>query len=459
MENDLLKKLDLLRKSADQCETKPVKARQAKLKEFRKILVDHRDVIIDALKSDLGKSGFETLSAEMMPLLEILNFLIRKLPKLSRSRRLSVSPLNFPASGRLVPEPYGMVLVIATWNYPLLLSLEPLLGAYAAGNKVVLKLATRSEKTMNLVSHLVGKCFGEDEVVVIDGDVGLEDTLSYRYDYIFYTGSNSGGKLVLQKAAENFTPVTLEMGGKSPCIVDESADLHQAARRIAWGKFSNAGQTCVAPDNLLVAKKIMPDFIRELIDETRKMYGDEPFESRDFGKLADQRAYERMSKLAGNGCLLWGGEKSPETLQIAPTVIGNLKQDDPLMNEEIFGPVLPVRSFENEAELLKMLPRRPRPLALYYFGKNRRLEKILLRNTSSGAVVFNDVVTHFLNSGFPFGGVGESGMGSYHGKRTFETFCHYKPVMKRSARLDFSLRYPPYGKFRLKLLKLLTGGK
>ena len=459
MESDLLKKLNVLREAADRCEFTPTRERQEKLKSFCRALVEHRDVIIKALENDLKKSGFETLSGELIPLLEILKYLIRKLPSLTKKRRLSMSSLNFPASGCLIPEPYGMVLVISTWNYPLILSLEPLLGAYAAGNKVVLKLAPRSGQTMDLIGKLVAACFDQSEVVVINGEVDLEDALSYRYDYIFYTGSKFGGRLVLDKAAENFTPVTLEMGGKSPCIVDESANLPRAAQRIAWGKFSNAGQTCVAPDNVLVAKKILPDFNRELISAIKKMYGQNPFESPDFGRLADLRAYERISKLSEHGRLIWGGEKSPETLQIAPTVVDSLEPDDPLLTEEIFGPVLPVRTFDSTEELLKMLPGRPRPLALYYFGKNRDLEKLLMQKTSSGALVINDVVMHLMNLDLPFGGVGESGMGAYHGKRTFDTFCHYKPMMKQSPTMDFSMRYPPYGKWRMKLLKFLSGGK
>ncbi len=455
MSDHIREKLAAMRSRADARDFADLASRRRHLQEFHRSLIVHRDVILSSLAADLGKPKFETLSAELMPLLEISRYLSSHLTRLCRPQRLPVSPLNFPARGQLRPEPYGLALVIATWNYPLLLSLEPVLGAYAAGNLVVLKLSHRSHQTMNLVRYLIEKHLPPDQVLVIDDELSFDETLAQRFDYIFFTGSAPTGRKVLRAAAEHFTPVTLEMGGKSPCIVDVGANLHQAAKRIVWGKFSNAGQTCVAPDCLYVAEKIHLEFQRHLADTIREFYGDEPLQSPDLGQIVDADRYNHLSELISHGRLIVGGEKDPVSRKIAPTVIDALSPDDPLWQEEVFGPILPMRCFASNEELQTMLPQN-KPLALYYFGKDRRLKRYLLDNFSSGAVVFNDVVTHFLNFHFPFGGVGPSGMGAYHGKRTFSTFCHYKPVMKKSAFWDFSLRFPPYGKMREMLLDFLT---
>lgn len=454
---DIEKQLDAMRRCADERNFVPMDVRRKKLRYFRKMIICHRDVIIKALEKDLGKHPFETLSAEVMPLLDVLKLLIKKMPSLLRPKRLSVNPMNFPASGRLVPEPYGMTLAIATWNYPLLLALEPVLGSYAAGNRAVLKLSNRSGETMKLIRYLVEKCFSDDEIIVIDDELSFEAVLSRRFDHIFFTGSAATGRLVLRHAAENFTPVILEMGGKSPCIVDKTADLKRAAKRIAWGKFSNAGQTCVAPDHLLVHESVYHKFMLELTDAVAGLYGNVPLESSDLAGIVDQQAYERLSELASHGRLVCGGEKDPAARKISPTVIDHLPETDALWQEEIFGPVMPVRSFSEPSEIFHTLSINEKPLALYYFGKDRKLMRRLQNGSSSGALVFNDVVTHFMNMDFPFGGVGHSGMGAYHGKRTLTAFVHFKPVMKRSAFWDFSLRYPPYDKFRLWFVKLLTG--
>lgn len=456
MNSQLVEQLEAMRDRADCRNFTDLAHRRRVLRNFHRSLIVHRDVIISSLAADLGKPKFETLSGEIMPLLEISRYLSSRLPRLCRPKRLRVSPLNFPASGKLCPEPYGLALVIATWNYPLLLSLEPLLGAYAAGNLVVLKLSHRSHQTMNLLRYLIEKHFPADEVMVIDDELSFDETLARRYDYIFFTGSAPTGRKVLRAAAEHFTPVTLEMGGKSPCIVDVGANLRQAARRIAWGKFSNAGQTCVAPDCLYVAEKVHLEFQRHLADAIRDFYGEEPLLSPDLGQIADAERYDHLSELISHGRLIVGGEKDPASRRIAPTVIDQLAENDPLWQEEVFGPILPMRCFGSNEELEAMLPKQPKPLALYYFGKDRQLMKSLAAKFSSGALVFNDVVTHFLNFHFPFGGVGASGMGAYHGKRTFSTFCHYKPVMTRSPFWDFSLRFPPYGKLREHLLNFLT---
>ena len=450
----ILDRIEARRQLADVCDHPDVRARRARLKKLLSLVVRHREAAMSALQKDLGKSEFESLSTELLPLAGILRYLIRKLPALARRRRVGVSWMNFPASGYVVPEPYGLVLVVATWNYPLLLALEPLAGAYAAGNQVVLKLHDRAPNVKGFLQWLLQEAF-DGEITVIDGEITLDELLKERFDYIFYTGSGNGGRGVLRAAAEHLTPATLEMGGKSPCIVAPGANIKVAARRIVWGKFTNSGQTCVAPDYLIVHDSIRAPLLEALREAVTDFYGPQPLESPDYGHLVDARSYERANRLVSGGRLVCGGDKSPERLSIEPTVIDRLQSDDPLLDEEIFCPILPVLSFENESELFSEIRRHGKPLAMYCFGGDRALRERLRSGSSSGALVFDDVVTHFINPKMPFGGVGESGMGAYHGKRTFETFSHYKPVMTQSRWLDLPFRYPPFSKARTALLEWL----
>ena len=439
---------------ADACDYPSVAHRRERLKKLLELLIKHRKAVAAALRDDLGKSEFEGYSTELLPLTEILRYLIRKLPRLAGARRVPVSWMNFPASGRVIPEPYGMVLVVATWNYPLLLALEPLAGAYAAGNQVVLKLHDRSSHVSGFLQWLIEEVF-EGEVLVIDGDLPLSELLERRFDYIFYTGSDRGGREVLRAAAEHITPATLELGGKSPCVVAPGADLKVAARRIVWGKFTNCGQTCVAPDYLVVHSALKDALMLRLQKAIRELYGEHPLESPDFGHVVDVRAYERLSRLAANGRLVCGGDKDPDRLMIEPSVIDRIEENDPLLSEEIFGPLLPIVTYDSDSELFSELRRHGKPLALYCFGGDRKLRNALRTGTSSGALVFDDVVTHFINSAMPFGGVGSSGMGAYHGRRTFDTFVHLKPEMTQSSWLDWPFRYPPFSRLRTALLELL----
>ena len=457
MKRDQLRMLDRLaarRELADACDYPNVRHRRARLKKLLSLVIEHRDAAMAALREDLGKPEFESLSTELLPLAGILRYLIRKLPRLARRRRVAVSWMNFPASGRIVPEPYGMVLVVATWNYPLLLALEPLAGAYAAGNQVVLKLHDRAPHVKGFLQWLIGEAFDE-EITVVDAELPFEELLKERFDYIFYTGNGNGGREVLRAAAEHLTPATLEMGGKSPCVVAPGANIKVAARRIVWGKFTNCGQTCVAPDYILVHADLKDDLTKQLRAAIEDFYGRQPLGSPDLGHLIDARSYGRISKLVEGGRLICGGDKEPERFAVEPTVVDRLEPDSPLLREEIFGPVLPVVSFGNDSELFAEIRRRGKPLAMYCFGGDRKLRERLRSGSSSGALVFDDVVTHFINPAMPFGGVGASGMGAYHGKRTFETFCHYKPVMEQSRWFDLPFRYPPFSKFRTALLEFL----
>ena len=450
----MMKRLADMRRAADACERPSVSQRRTRLKKLLALVVEYRQAAIAALRDDLGKSAFESCATEILPLVDILRYLIRKLPKLARPRNAGVSWMNFPAEGALVPEPYGVVLVVATWNYPLLLALEPLAGAYAAGNRVVLKLHDRSQHTNGFLHWLIREAFG-DEVLVVDNEIRFPELIREKFDYIFYTGNGQGGREVLGAAAGNLTPATLELGGKSPCIVAPGANLKVAARRIVWGKFTNCGQTCVAPDYLLVHTSLKDELAEQLKCAVRQFYGTSPLDSPDYGHMIDVRAYERVSKLADGGRLICGGDKQPERLAIEPTIVDRLDAADPLLAEEIFGPVLPVVTYANDDALFAELRRRGKPLALYCFGGNRKLRARLTSGSSSGALVFNDVVTHFINPQMPFGGVGTSGMGAYHGRRTFETFSHFKPVMKQSRWFDLPFRYPPFSRLRTWFLELL----
>ena len=457
MNRDKLRILDRLaarRELADACDYPGVRHRRERLKKLLSLVIRHRDAAMAALRDDLGKSEFESLSTELLPLAGILRYLIRKLPRLARRRRVPVSWMNFPASGKLVPEPYGLVLVVATWNYPLLLALEPLAGAYAAGNQVVLKLHDRAPHVKSFIRWLIGEAF-DDEITVIDAEIPFEELLNERFDYIFYTGSARGGRDVLRAAAGNLTPATLELGGKCPCIVAPGANVKVAARRIVWGKFTNCGQTCVAPDYVVVHSDLKDELTDRLRSAIEDFYGRQPLDSLDYGHLIDARSYERISKLVEGGRLICGGDKDPERFAIEPTVVDRLDPKSPLLEEEIFGPVLPVVSFGSDSELFAEIRRRGKPLAMYCFGGNRKLRERLRSGSSSGALVFDDVVTHFINPDMPFGGVGASGMGAYHGRRTFETFSHFKPVMEQSRWFDLPFRYPPFSRLRTALLELL----
>ena len=420
----------------------PLKVRLAKLKAFKKLLLSRKKDIIDAMKGDLWRQESETIDAEFRPLLEITSFLIKKLPHLCKRRLVSDSIFTFPSLSYTVPEPFGRVLVAASWNYPFLLALEPALGAFAAGNRVILKLSRRTPRAMHLIADLVETVFTPDEIMVIGDIMPLAEVLKYRYDFIFATGSASLGHLVMHAAAEYLTPMVLELGGKNPCIVAPGADLKIAAKRIVWSKFFNAGQSCIAPDHLLVHRKIKPQLLNLLNFYIRKFYGERPLEEFKFPSLPDREAYERICRLISTGRLIYGGGRDPQRFAVEPTIIDQLPPDSPVFNEEIFGPVLPVMEFFSEEELLVLLKKNPRPLAVYCFGASTQLRQQLKESIPSGATVFNDVMLHFANMHLPFGGIGNSGFGAYHGKLTFETFCHRKAVMYKPNFPDWPFRYP-----------------
>ncbi len=414
-------------------------------------------LISSALKSDLGKGSFETYSSEVGFILGDLKQTIRHLEKWTRIRRVGTPLALWPARSFIVPEPLGVVLVIAPWNYPFQLCLSPLIGAIAAGNRVVLKPSEISSATSEAIRTVVKEVFSKEEVLLIEGGVQeTEEILRQRFDHIFFTGSTHVGKVVMRAAAEFLTPVTLELGGKSPFLVEESADIDIAAKRCVWGKFMNAGQTCVAPDYALVPKKMETEFLSRLTFHVEAFYGNNPAQSDDYGRMISPRHHQRLIGLIPKDKVHAGGNSDEASRFLAPTILKNIAWDDQIMKDEIFGPILPVLSYEKLDDALVHIQNRPKPLAFYLFSENNSVIKNILNRLSFGGGCINDTIVHLANHNLPFGGVGESGMGSYHGKKSFDTFTHEKSVLRNTTRVDIPIRYPPY-KGKLGLLRFFLG--
>jgi aldehyde dehydrogenase (NAD+) len=423
--------------------------RQEALNALFQAVKRHETEIAKALYRDLGKCEFEARATEISVLLDEIVLLKRKLKTFAKPRRVPTSLLNFPSKGLIYPEPYGNTLIFSAWNYPFQLMLMPLIGAVAAGNTVIAKPAEQAPATAAVLEKILSEAFTPEHVAVVQG--GREtacELLQERFDYIFYTGGPGGGKAVLKAAAEFMTPVTLELGGKSPCIVDADARLDLAARRIVWGKFLNAGQTCVAPDYILVHQSLREPLLERLNYYINRFYGADPSKSPDYPRIINESHFDRLLKLYPKA------DADREIRYIAPTVIADATPDAPVMTDEIFGPLLPVLAVQDLDEAIRFINGRPKPLALYYFGTSGR--KRVLAETSSGGACINETVSHLINPSMPFGGVGPSGMGAYHGKWSFETFTHYKSVMEKSTGIDLPMRYPPNLSGKLKILKLLS---
>ncbi len=405
--------------------------------------------IAEALHIDLGKCEFEARACEISVVMDELLQTRRKLKRYMKPRRVPTAAFNFLSFGRIYPEPYGQTLIFSAWNYPFQLLMMPLIGAIAAGNTVIVKPAEQAPATARIVEKILKEVFKSEHVAVIQGGrETAEALLKRRFDYIFYTGGPGGGKAVMRAAAEHLTPVTLELGGKSPCIVDADAGLDLAARRIVWGKFLNAGQTCVAPDYILVHKDLKDRLVERLTHYIRQFYGENPALSQDYPRIINHAHFDRLLKLCPEAVHGRNG------LYIAPTLMPDATEKDAVMKEEIFGPLLPVLTFDTLSQAIDFVNERPKPLALYYFGKSGRGR--ILAETSSGGVCLDETVTHLINPAMPFGGVGASGMGAYHGKASFDTFTHYKSVMRKSIWLDLPMRYPPGLAKKLKILKLMS---
>ena len=436
-------------------QTKPVEYRLAQLAKLKQAIIDRQADIVAAAKADLGRPEFEAYF-EIATLSEI-NLAIKKLKAWMKPKRVKSTLENFPSSAWIQPEPLGVVLIIGPWNYPFQLMMSPLVGAIAAGNCAILKPSEHAPATAKVVSELIADTFDSSYITVFEGDASVsQQLLAEKFDHIFFTGGTAIGRIVMEAAAKHLTPVTLELGGKSPCIVDADINLDHAARRIVWGKFINAGQTCIAPDYLLIDRTIKDAFLTKLTEVIREFFGEDPSQSPDLSRIINQRQFDRLTALLGSGTTVIGGETEPSSRYIAPTVLDNVTWESPVMQDEIFGPILPVLTYERLEDVIDQINARPKPLALYLFSRDQAKHQQVLTETSSGGVCLNDTVLHIGVPGLPFGGVGQSGMGSYHGKATFDTFSHYKSVLKKSLWFDLDWRYAPYKPSKLAQIKKLV---
>ena len=426
---------------------KPLAFRIERLKKLKQQLSEREAEILEALHSDLGKSDFEGYTSEILMVHKELDLFIKNLKHWAAPKRVAGSLLNFPSQDYILSESYGSVLMISPWNYPFQLSMIPLIGAVAAGNTVVLKPSEFAPNSSKMLIELLEAVFETDWVKVIEGDALIaQDLLKLQWDYIFFTGSTAVGKIVAQAAAVHLTPVTLELGGKSPCIVDGSTSIEKTARRIVFGKFLNCGQTCIAPDYVLVKKEYQEKLIQALGNEIEKAYGKDSSQSKDYGRIINEKHFDKLCNDLENQPVVFGGMHNKASLFFEPTLVLNPALTSRLMTEEVFGPILPVLSYESQEELHEILSELKNPLAFYVFSKHKKfIQQLVLRYPFGGAVV-NDAIVHFTNPKLPFGGIGESGMGAYHGKHSFELFTHKKPIVKRSFWFDLPQRYAPYPK-------------
>lgn len=435
--------------------TRSVEWRLIQLKKMEQALEEREEVLCAALKADLGKAAYESWLSEIGMTLGELRFARKHLKKWAAvKRRPSAMPL-FPASSRVVPQPYGTVLIMSPWNYPVQLTLVPLVSALAAGNCAVVKPSAYAPNVSQVVAQLLGDIFPPEYVSVVQGGRAENAALLEQdFDYIFFTGSPAVGKTVMVAAAQHLTPVTLELGGKSPVIIAPDANIPLAARRIAWGKFLNAGQTCVAPDHVYIPQNLRDAFVQELAGQIHQLYGADPLTGPDLPKIINEKHFNRVASLMGSGKTAVGGRTDPENRRIEPTVLVDVAETDGVMQEEIFGPVLPVLTYDSLDDLIARQQKKARPLALYIFTGDRALEKRIVSALPSGGVCVNDTVIHLANPHVPFGGVGNSGMGACHGRTGFDTFTHYRTVVRRGA-LDLPMRYAPYGGKNLNTVKKL----
>ena len=428
------------------------------LESLERAIVANQDKIIAAVQSDLGRAAFEAYF-EIATLSEI-KLALKQLKKWMKPRRVTTSLDVFPASAWVQPEPLGVALIIGPWNYPFQLMMSPLVGAIAAGNCAILKPSEYAPEMSKLVTELVRSTFDRDYIAVVEGDAETsQELLAQKFDHIFFTGGTEIGRIVMQAAAKNLTPVTLELGGKSPCFVDASVRLDYAAKRIAWGKFINAGQTCIAPDYILVDAAVKDEFVVQLKKAIGELYGENPSVSPDYARIVNQRQLDRLKGLLGSGTIVVGGQVNDADRYLAPTVLDNVDWNDSVMESEIFGPILPILTYNNLDDAIALVYERPKPLALYIFSKSDDVQTTIVNTISSGGVCINDTVLQVSVGNLPFGGVGDSGTGSYHGKASFDTFSHDRSFLKRSILFDLDWRYAPYTDDRLKFLKKIVTGK
>ncbi len=434
--------------------TKSLEFRLEQLSRLRRAIKENEAAILSALKADLNKPAFEAYASEIGFLYDEIDFIKKGLPKWNKPQRVRTPFIHWFGKSYIRYEPYGTILIMGPWNYPFQLLISPLLGAIAAGNCSVLKPSEFAPHTSSVISKLISENFDSNFITVTEGGIEVSrELLEEKFDYIFLTGGEAVGKIVMSAAAKYLTPVTLELGGKSPCLVDEDTHLITAARRIVWGKFYNAGQTCVAPDYLLVQKNIKNALIDRLKHSVREHFGPDPSKSPDYGRIINDRHFERLHSFLQEGKKVIGGEASANDKYIAPTVISQISMGSKIMEEEIFGPILPVLEFGDLEEAIGMIKQRPSPLALYLFCNNSAHREKVFSEVPFGGGCANDTLIHLANPRLPFGGIGKSGMGSYHGKFSFNTFSRQKAIVERSNWPDIKLRYPPYAG-KMKWLKM-----
>jgi len=430
-------------------QTRSYAFRKQQLLRLKKAVRTHEALITEALYQDLRKSPTESYTTEIGFVYEEINYTLKHLKDWMKPQRVSTPLIAQPALSKIYRDPLGLTFIIAPWNYPFQLMISPLVGAIAGGNCAILKPSEETTHTALAIEKIIQDAFLPEYIAVVQGvgSVVVPALMgNHAFDHVFFTGSVPVGKIIMAAAAKHLTPVTLELGGKSPCVVDETANLNVAARRIAWGKFLNAGQTCVAPDYLIINQAVKEKFVDLMAAVVKDFYGEDPAQSPDYPRMLNQKRYEAVAKYLNNGRILLGGQTNEQDKYIAPTLLDNITPDAPIMQEEIFGPVLPILTYEHLEEVPQIIARQPYPLALYLFTSSRANEKYIMQKVRFGGGCVNDTVLHLANPAIPFGGVGTSGLGNYHGKYSFDTFTHSKGVLKATTKLDIPLRYPPYQK-------------
>lgn len=435
--------------------TLPVSRRIDALRKLKAGMQAHEEELYAALKQDLGKSRLEAYMCEIGLTYSEITYMLKHIRSFAKEKRVRTPLAQYVSRSYVKPVPYGTVLIMSPWNYPLLLTLEPLVDALAAGNTCIVKPSAYSPATTAVLEKLIHECFSEEYVAVVTG--GRKENaclLKQHFDYVFFTGSQNVGKEVLRQTAEHLTPVTLELGGKSPCVVDASANLKTAARRIVFGKFLNCGQTCVAPDYLYCQESIKDELLSYIKAEMRRQFGEHPLENPNYGKIINEKHFQRVCSLINPAKTIAGGAQNPETLQIEPTLMDHITWDDPVMQEEIFGPILPVLTYSHLDDLIPILNAKQHPLAAYFFSSRKDAIKKFTSEVSFGGGCVNDTVIHLATSHMGFGGVGESGMGAYHGKTGFDTFSHRKSIVDKKTWLDLPMRYQPYQKIYDKMVQI-----
>jgi len=443
-----------LRRTFESGKTRPLEWRRGQLESIKRMIRENSDALVAAMQADFGKPELEAAVMDL-GITQECDLALKNLKRWTRPEKVSTPLPMQPGKSRIVHEPLGVVLIISPWNYPVQLLISPMIGAIAAGNCVALKPSEVTAHTSALLAELVPRYLDPEAITLFEGAVPETTALlEERFDHIFYTGNGTVGRIVMAAAAKHLTPVTLELGGKSPVVVDERANIDVAARRIAWGKFINAGQTCIAPDYILVHASREQELLDALKETVERFYGDNPRDTGDLARIANTRHHQRLATLLkGDHEVVFGGQTDEDACYIAPTLLRGVSPDSAIMSDEIFGPILPVLTVESTQEAIDFINDRDKPLALYVFTENAAVEDEVVAKTSSGGVCVNGTIWQIANPNLPFGGVGASGMGAYHGRHSFETFSHRKPVVKKTTRFDMKAMYPPYGKFKTNLVR------